>query len=519
MAMKIYDFSLACGYEITGVDTAICVRTGILQGLGYDVKLIFPTPPSRRELMLYTDKGLKYSQMLGVHSYFSDIYDYMPSADLQDTLKWLKDVLHYSEVQYSEESITLRREGKVLAFLQLTEDKLGFYAIQYYKDARIIRTDLYSDIMYASIFYEMKKTDRGCITVAKERYFYNRDGSVALTQMLQGEREINILPDGSSYNRDQLFGKFIQKLVLTKKDMVILDRPISFFPAKFLLECYDKTNILAVFHSEHFFIKGLSFQGEYLGMEYWYWCKYSKYIHTMIVSTDEQKNVLKETLEEYGFTIPEIKTIPVVCLDKIRIPENERKRKSIVCISRLNRRKKIDWTIYTVIKAHNVDNEITLDIYGTGNKEYIQYLKKLINEHNASNYITLKGHMDVTDIYKQYEVYLTTSLWETFGITLLEAVGSGLAMVGLDVRYGNRLFIEDGKNGYLVPYDPNHFEQECPSEIDSLAKYIVEIVSDKEKCRRFSEKSYEIARKYLPEQISRKWKELMFRLDTDFERI
>lgn len=507
--MMIYDFSLASGYEVTGVDTAMCVRAGILQELGYEVKLIFPTPPSRRELVLYTGMGICYSQMLGVHSYFSDIHEYKPASDLQRTLKMLKEMLGYQEERHSNESVTLRKEGKLLASLLLTEDKQGFYGIQYYKDSRLIRTDMYSECMYASIFYETKKTDRGYTAVAKERHFYNRDGSVALTQVFYRDTEINILPDGSTYNRDQLFGRFIQKLDLTKEDTVILDRPISFFPARFLLACHDKTNIIAVFHSEHFFIKGLSMQDENLGMEYWYWCKYSNCIHTMVVSTDEQKNVLEETLHGYGFDVPKIEAIPVVCLDKIRQPEIERKRKSVVCISRLNRRKKIDWTIYAAIKAHEIDSEITLDIYGTGHKDYIQYLEGLISTHNASGYIRLKGYVDVVDVYKQYEVYLTTSLGETFGITLLEAAGSGLAMVGLDVRYGNRLFIEDGQNGYLVPYNPDHFYQECPPEIDTLAKHIVQIVSDKKICEMFSQKSYEIAERYLPEQIKEKWKDLL----------
>lgn len=504
--MKIYIFSLASWYEPTGVDTAMCVRAGMLQELGYEVKLVFPAPPYPRDFMLYVKKGLGYSQMLGVHSYFSDIHDYTPTADLQDTLKYLKNVLNYSEEQWEKESIILKKEGRVLASLQLTADGKGFYTVQYYKNGQLVRTDLYADVMYASTFFETREK---IYSVAKERFFYNRDGSVALTQMLQGETEINILPNGFTCNRDQLFEMFIQKLSLTKEDVVLLDRPRSLFPTKSLLARHDRTNIVAVLHSEHFFEKGRTVDGEYLNMEYWYWCKYSKYIHTMIVSTEEQKGALIDTLNMYKFSVPEIKVIPVVCLDKIRQPETDRKRKSIVCVSRLHGRKKIDWTIYTAIKAHELDSEITLDIYGTGGGNYIQYLEKLIKDHNASDYIKLKGHVDVTDVYKQYEVYLTTSLWETFGITLLEAAGSGLALVGLDVRYGNRLFIEDGQNGYLVQYDPGHLYQECPPEVDALAKNIVEIVSDEEKCKAFSKRSYEIAEKYLPDQIKGKWKELM----------
>ena len=42
--MRVYDFSLNSMGEPTGVDSAMCVRTDILENLGYEVKLIFPVP-------------------------------------------------------------------------------------------------------------------------------------------------------------------------------------------------------------------------------------------------------------------------------------------------------------------------------------------------------------------------------------------------------------------------------------------------------------------------------------------
>ena len=166
--------------------------------------------------------------------------------------------------------------------------------------------------------------------------------------------------------------------------MVILDSTTESLHSKPLLSRYDKTNIMAVIASEHFYQKGLSVNSEYLNYEYWYWFKYSKYIQTMVVSTEEQNAALGETLRELGFAAPEIKTIPVVWLDRIRRPEAERKRKSVVCVARLNERKKIEWTIHTIIKAHDLDPEITLDIYGMGTVKYTQYLQELIRSNHAS---------------------------------------------------------------------------------------------------------------------------------------
>lgn len=519
--MRVYDFSLNSMGEPTGVDSAMCVRTDILENLGYEVKLIFPVPPYPRDLMLYATKGLRYSQMLGVHSSFSDIRDYTPSADLQDTLAWLKKMLRCSEERFEKNCVVIKAGNGITAYVRLTPDQKGFYEILYTKNGRYLRVDSYADTIYASTFYASKKNAEKYIAEKKARYFYNRDGSIALTQVFRGKQEIDILPDGSTYNQDQLFEIFVDRLGLTKKDMVILDRPVRLFSAKPLLSRCDQTNVIAVLHSEHFYQKGFSLFGEYLSQEYWYWCRYSKYIQTMIVSTEEQKSVLEETLNENGFAVPEIKAIPVICLDQMRRPAVARKKKSVVCIARINPHKKIEWTIYAIIKAHELDPEITLDIYGECiDNKYKQFLEKLIEDHHASEYIMLKGYRDhVADIYQQYEVFLTTSLGETFGITLMEAAGSGLAIVGLDVRYGNRLFVEDGKNGYLVPYDPSHIGLECPPETDALARCIVDIISDEGKRRSFSQRSYEIAEKYLPEQMAGKWKNLMAPYEAAIERM
>ena len=54
---------------------------------------------------------------------------------------------------------------------------------------------------------------------------------------------------------------------------------------------------------------------------------------------------------------------------------------------------------------------------------------------------------------------------ETFGVTLLEAVGSGLPIVGFDIHYGAQVFIDEGKNGYRAPW----------GDIEELAKGIVRL--------------------------------------------
>lgn len=508
--MAIYDFAMASWMELTGVDTAMCYRAEMLSEKGYDIKLVFPRSPDIRDLKVFKDKGFECAQFLSVPVSFSDAGSLEPVKDLEQELEHLKDVLYYTEIQEMEESLLIKKDGNIVAEILLTKEKNRFYGIQYFVEGHIVRRDYYSDILYASIIYEPVKRDGIYLAIKKKAFFYNRDGSVALTQVIHNDQIYYILADGRCLNQGQLFNLFVKNLGLTKDDFVIIDRPSTEFSPKALYEYSDRTNIVSVFHAEQFFEKGLSVTGENLNREYWYWFKYSNHIRTMVVSTEEQKNSLIDTLQHYGSEVPDIRVIPVIGLEELNYPLTERKPKSVACVSRLNVRKKIDWTIYTAIKAHEMDNEITLDIYGTGDQSYIEYLEHLIEENGASDYIKLKGHVaNVMDVYRNYEVFLTTSLWETFGITLLEAVGSGLALVGLDVKYGNRLFIQDGYNGYLVPYNPEHFDEKCPSEVEMLAERIIEILSDTGKLNEFSRHSYAIAKQYMTDRIKNKWYELV----------
>ncbi len=72
-------------------------------------------------------------------------------------------------------------------------------------------------------------------------------------------------------------------------------------------------------------------------------------------------------------------------------------------------------------------------------------LRKIIDTHRAQDYIRLLGHVKLDEIYNDYELFLSASTSEGFGLTLMEAVGSGLGMIGLNVNYGNPTFIRDGE--------------------------------------------------------------------------
>ncbi|XCP84454.1 glycosyltransferase [Roseburia hominis] len=229
----------------------------------------------------------------------------------------------------------------------------------------------------------------------------------------------------------------------------------------------------------------------------------------MVVSTQEQKDELIEKLQEYECHVPNVEVIPAGGIGHLRYPAGKRKPYSLVSVSRLNPQKKVDWIIRSVVKAHEINPSILLDIYGSGKNDYIYFLQNIVCENHAQDYICFKGHMDVTEIYRDYEVFIAASTMETLGLSVMEAIGSGAAVIGLDVKYGNRLFVRPGQNGYLVDYNHVGIDVDENKLIDGMAERIVEIFEDEERLEEFHRVSYEIAKNFSTEIIREKWEKLL----------
>ena len=222
-----------------------------------------------------------------------------------------------------------------------------------------------------------------------------------------------------------------------------------------------------------------------------------------VVSTDEQNQLLKEQFQKYAGATPAVYTIPVGSLDELKYPAANRTSYSILTASRLAEEKHIDWIIEAVVKARETVPQLSLDIYGKGGEE--QKLRELIKKYKAEDYINLRGQQNMKEIYQDYELYLSASTSEGFGLTLMEAVGGGLPIIGFDVRYGNPTFIDDGKNGYLIPMNAQMTQKQ---KIAALADRVIRLFTEAD-LDSFHEHSYEKAKYFLTKEVELKWKNLV----------
>lgn len=97
-------------------------------------------------------------------------------------------------------------------------------------------------------------------------------------------------------------------------------------------------------------------------------------------------------------------------------------------------------------------------------------IENKISENRLQDKVKLVGLTDkVEDFLKNSDLYVYSCIKEGFGLTLIEAMASGLPIVCLDGG-GNRDIIEDGKNGFMI------YEQNA----ELFAEKIIEITGDEQ---------------------------------------
>ncbi len=494
----IYCFNRSVGWASSGVEYAQAYRAKMLRDIGADAKFVF-TDMFPGENIQHVTKNIGFldSEVLWLYTFFTDF----EIAPVTYTLRQLQD-------SFGEKKFTFTRTGKTGKYVfpgtnqyfmvyLVNENSNHVHRVEMVSNGRLIRKDYYT---YGRIYSEYyAPLDRKAHLY--QRRFFNQDGTVAYEEIIDGEAVMYRFPDRLLCRKEELVGYMVSKLKLTKEDVLLVDRATEIGRA--VLQNAGPARVGVVIHADHF-VEGSTDEKNILWNNF-YEYMFSQYMHVSfyIASTDAQSNLLREQFKRYKGNTPKIVTAPVGSLDSLKIPEKSRKNYSLITASRFAKEKHINWLIEAVAEAKNQVPDVTLDIYGKGAEE--SNLRKQIEKLNCGSYVKLMGQRKLDEVYQNYEAYVSGSTSEGFGLTLMEAVGSGLPIIGFDVRYGNPTFIDDGENGYLISVNERMEERE---RIHQLAQCIVRLFTEAD-LEAFHKHSYEKARNYLTEEVEKKWQRIL----------
>lgn len=310
--MAIYIFDQTIKRMGDSIDDIKKYRGQMLEKTSAPIKYIFTKIPEQKDIRKYRKAGMAAEQLISVHQYFTDNHTLERFVKTEDKLQELKNSLQYTNVNRMDTEIRLGKGGYVIASILLDEeDKTYCRGICYFSYMKLLRQEIYTNSVAYVDYYITAESGNGLYAKKTRRAFYNMDGSVAYEQIFEEEKECFLLPDGNVFTRQQFATEFVKKLNLSKQDIILLDNsvPEEFRQAIFMFG--KVARIVALAHMGQERIQGENAESLPLKGYYYEWFPYSEILDTIIVSTESQKDVLREELETCCCNVPDIKVAPI----------------------------------------------------------------------------------------------------------------------------------------------------------------------------------------------------------------
>lgn len=167
------------------------------------------------------------------------------------------------------------------------------------------------------------------------------------------------------------------------------------------------------------------------------------------VSRDTKRSLV----EQYG--IPEEKITVIynaVDTERFHPLATEKSPDSILYLGRIDKRKGIEFLIRSMPLVVEQIPEARLVVGGKGS--HLKRMQSLVARLKLERNVTFLGFVpdeELNALYNRAQVAVVPSIFEGFGITVIEALAAGTRVVGTDVD-GIREILQGGEYGRLAPY-------------------------------------------------------------------
>lgn len=178
----------------------------------------------------------------------------------------------------------------------------------------------------------------------------------------------------------------------------------------------------------------------------------------------------------------------------------EENTKIVLAVGRLTHIKGFDMLLEAWIQVNKARPDWTLKIVGEG--ENRAELKNFIRMNKLTDSVQLIGNAnDVSQYYKEAEIFCLSSRFEGFPMVLLEALAFGLPIVSFDCDTGPAEILES-TGSILVP----------KNDISKLAISLIGLMNSEKQRKVIGLKSKERAKVYQPQEIIDTWDSILQKL-------
>ena len=228
-----------------------------------------------------------------------------------------------------------------------------------------------------------------------------------------------------------------------------------------------------------------------------------KYIKSLIKSCenlDKLVLVSNELTEFYKTYLGDKVAFIPNCIDEVNSETSKLEDKNIISIGRLSKEKGFEELLKLFKKLSVKYPDWKLNIVGDGlERNNLLDIAKELKLGDKVVFHGFQGKDYINNLLKESSIYVMTSLTESFGIVLLEAMSYGIPCLAYTSAQGANEIIENDVTGYLVK-DRNE---------DEMIKKISDLIEDEKLRKKLGKAAIINSKNYTPSVISEKWSKLI----------
>jgi Glycosyltransferase len=167
-----------------------------------------------------------------------------------------------------------------------------------------------------------------------------------------------------------------------------------------------------------------------------------------IAATPQQAKDYTDRTGIKTFSIP----VAQVKQEKLTLSVKPKGARNLIYASRISREKRIQDAIYAVAKLASKYPDIRLHVYGyVTDSQYNNELLALIKQLKVEKNVFLLPYQENKDqLFANADIFVLTSKYEGFNMSMLEAAAHGIPTVAYDVKYGPAYIHEKLESGVMV---------------------------------------------------------------------